>query len=221
MKNWKMLLAAVGIVIGGAAMLGGAQAQERFRLPPGSYAETCDRLSVRQNEFGEPVLVGVCATRDGRPNRTSISPMCRGEIVNDDGNLRCVRGGGGGWAGGDRPGRPGGNDWGRPDNGGWGNEVRPGDNGFNRPRGNRSPIQVFEHPKFKGRNIVIDGPIRDLKRAGMNDMISSVRMSRNSGAWEFCERADFRGRCEVLDGSLGNFREIGLHDAVSSIRPVR
>ncbi|MGH6761451.1 MAG: beta/gamma crystallin-related protein [Phyllobacterium sp.] len=205
MKLFKALTISTGILLAGLIWTESAMSQERMRLPPGSYRETCDRLDIRRDEFGEPVLVGVCRSRDGRPRRTSVSLLCRGEIVNENGHLRCDQRGPGSH-GGNRPGA--GPDW-------------NGDDNFGRPPRLRAPITIYEHKNFRGRSVTIDGPIRDLKRVRMNGMITSVRIPRGAGAWEFCDRSNFRGRCQVLDGSLDNFHRIDLNDSVSSVRPVR
>lgn len=101
----------------------------------------------------------------------------------------------------------------------------PGDRGdsgrgrgdFSRERG-QAAITVFEHAGHRGRNRTFDGPVRDLKGPGFNDMISSLRIS--SGSWELCEHSDFRGRCEVFDGDVANLKDVDFNDAVSSLRPV-
>ena len=150
MKLFKALAISTGIFLGGLIMAESAMSQERMRLPPGSYRETCRQLDIRRDEFGEPVIVGMCLTRDGRPRRTSTSLFCPGEIINANGDLRCDQ---------RRPGRPGGNrpgwDSGGPD---WNN-----DDGFGRPPRPRAPIVIFEHKDFRGRSVTIDGPVRDLK----------------------------------------------------------
>jgi hypothetical protein len=57
-------------------------------LPRGSYRETCRDIRMRGD-----YLSARCQTMSGRWNRTSLNDIdhCVGEIVNDDGNLRCGR----------------------------------------------------------------------------------------------------------------------------------
>jgi hypothetical protein len=62
--------------------------RDRDSLPRGSYKETCRDIRVRGD-----YLSAKCQTMIGRWNRTSLDDIgrCVGEIVNDDGNLRCGR----------------------------------------------------------------------------------------------------------------------------------
>ena len=62
--------------------------QDADDLPRGSYRETCRNIRVRGD-----YLSARCQTMSGRWNRTSLNDIdhCVGEIVNDDGNLRCGR----------------------------------------------------------------------------------------------------------------------------------
>jgi len=57
-------------------------------LPRGSYRETCRDIRVRGDS-----LSARCQTINGGWNRTGLNDIgrCIGEIVNDDGNLRCGR----------------------------------------------------------------------------------------------------------------------------------
>jgi hypothetical protein len=74
----------------------------------GSYTQTC--RDVRRH--GD-TLEAVCQSRDGDWHRTTLNDYqdCRGQIVNDGGNLRCANSNydnGGGWQSGYRRGIPGG-----------------------------------------------------------------------------------------------------------------
>jgi CVNH domain len=62
--------------------------RDRDSLPRGSYRETCRQIRVSGD-----YLSAKCQTMSGRWNRTSLNDLdrCVGEIVNDDGNLRCGR----------------------------------------------------------------------------------------------------------------------------------
>jgi hypothetical protein len=57
-------------------------------VPSGTYAQTCRNVYVRGD-----ILRAMCQTRDGRWNWSELRKWddCRGGIVNENGNLRCVR----------------------------------------------------------------------------------------------------------------------------------
>lgn len=62
----------------------------RGGLPEGSYQQTCQNVNMRGN-----LLQARCAKRDGGWRDTTLDYRnCRGDIINDDGNLRCGTGGG-------------------------------------------------------------------------------------------------------------------------------
>ncbi len=61
--------------------------------------------------------------------------------------------------------------------------------------------------------------VPNLRNMGMNDAISSIRLSR--GAWEVCEDAYYRGRCEIVSGDMRNLANTGMNDRISSLRPAR
>lgn len=77
-------------------------------------------------------------------------------------------------------------------------------------------ITVYEHADFQGRSQSFDRGIRNLRSAGMNDMISSIRLR---GSWEVCEHADYGGRCEIVSRDVRNFERGGFNDRISSLRP--
>lgn len=66
-------------------------------LPPGDYQQTCRNMRTNGSR-----LIGSCQKKEGHWQDTSIdTTTCSGNIVNDDGQLRCASGGtyGGGWQG--------------------------------------------------------------------------------------------------------------------------
>ena len=67
--------------------------------PNGSYVQTCNNVRVKGDD-----LHATCQTRDGSWHDTKLDDFnkCRGDIMNDNGNLRCVAGGApyGGYGGG-------------------------------------------------------------------------------------------------------------------------
>jgi len=74
----------------------GTQMQGGF--PAGDYQQSC--RDIRSNGSQ---LIANCKKQDGSWRNTSLDTVsCRGNIVNDDGQLRCASGGtyGGGWQGG-------------------------------------------------------------------------------------------------------------------------
>src|SRR5437899_3756954 len=105
---WSLLL--VGVVMGGTVLAqssGSSSAQMLTgnylgaapqwgygnRIPSGSYQQTC--RDIRNNSDR---LEATCQSRSGDWRTTSIDYRgCSGEIVNDDGNLRCNGDNGGGW----------------------------------------------------------------------------------------------------------------------------
>ncbi|HYD98953.1 MAG TPA: beta/gamma crystallin-related protein [Alphaproteobacteria bacterium] len=89
--------------------------------------------------------------------------------------------------------------------GGWGG--RPGRGG--------AVATVYQHGRFRGRSATFDGPVPDLRRLGMDDRISSLRLQ---GTWEICEDSHYRGRCAVVEGNVADLR--GFADEISSLRPL-
>lgn len=79
-------------------------------------------------------------------------------------------------------------------------------------------VIVYADPNGRGRSLAINGAIRDLHPAGMNDTISSIEI--RAGSWEVCSDPNYRGRCRVISNSIGYTRDIHLNDSISSIRPV-
>ncbi|HEY6306698.1 MAG TPA: CVNH domain-containing protein [Candidatus Angelobacter sp.] len=89
-------------------LAGGTTCLAQGGLPYGSYRQTCQNMRVDGNK-----LFAYCRKADGGWRNTSIDyRSCGGEIINDDGYLRCgggdnrYPGGGniGGWRGGLPPG---------------------------------------------------------------------------------------------------------------------
>lgn len=90
----------------------------------------------------------------------------------------------------------------RDDDGGWGG------------RG----IEVFRDDDFRGASERFNGAIPDLRSAGLNDAISSMRMR---GDWTACTDTNFRGQCQTFSGDVGSLRQYGMNDRISSLRPGR
>lgn len=87
-----------------------------------------------------------------------------------------------------------------------------------RHRGGEAII-LYSGSRFSGESIEVTGPIRYLRRTGLNDRVSSLRVL--SGTWQVCTHPDFRGRCEIFTGRAPRLSRLDLNDTISSIRPVR
>jgi hypothetical protein len=81
-------------------------------------------------------------------------------------------------------------------------------------------IAVFEDANFRGGNASFQEDVPDLRRFGLNDRISSVRIADDE-FWELCEDANYRGRCQVFSRTENDLRTVGWNDRVSSLRRVR
>ncbi|MFP5390495.1 MAG: beta/gamma crystallin family protein [Gammaproteobacteria bacterium] len=78
-------------------------------------------------------------------------------------------------------------------------------------------LTLFSRPGFGGRDITLQGPVRNLTDMGFNDRASSLVV--RSGRWELCEHADFRGECITLGpGEYADLNRLG--DRLSSLREV-
>lgn len=199
----RLAIAAAGLVLtaGGLGAVGvhSAEAQVQARgAPRGSYAQSCTGAYVNQGR-----LYADCRDMRGNMRETSIelARCSSSDIANDDGLLVC-RGHRGVFEDNrpGRPGRPGGGD--RP-GGGWG----------------QSSITVYRDADYRGQSMSFRDEVPNLRHMGMNDAISSIRLSR--GAWEVCEDANFRGRCEIVRGDMRDLRNTGMNDRISSLRPAR
>lgn len=195
-------LAAIALMSGAgqerAPAMGGGQ--ERV-APRGDYRDSCSGEYVNRGR-----LYADCRTRRGDVRGTSIELNRCGnyEIRNNDGLLVCgpVRGdyeedGGG------RPGGPGGG-WGGGNGGGWG--------------GGRVSITVYENADYRGRSATFREGVPNLRRSGLNDEISSMRVT---GAWEACSEANYRGECRPFDADVRNLGNHSFNDRISSLRPLR
>jgi hypothetical protein len=85
------------LLLAGIAWSAPAQAQG---MPQGSYLQSCRDIGVQGD-----TLVAVCRTADGRGQRSALATVnrCVGDIGNNNGNLQCNYGGGGGQTYGQAP----------------------------------------------------------------------------------------------------------------------
>jgi hypothetical protein len=74
---------------GGPAPVAGYQPGYQTGVPNGSYAQSCQEIRVHGDD-----LEARCQTADGTWHKTSLDDYqkCRGDVVNDNGKLRCVSG---------------------------------------------------------------------------------------------------------------------------------
>jgi uncharacterized protein YcfJ len=80
-------------------------------------------------------------------------------------------------------------------------------------------ITLFSRPGFEGRAIIINEPLRNLRRADFDDQASSAIV--RGGRYEVCEERRFEGRCVVLrPGQYPSLRAMGLNNSLSSVRPL-
>lgn len=189
-------------MLAAAAVLSGA-GQEAAPQIPGGAERVAPRGDYRDSCNGEYVnrgrLYADCRDDRGRIRGTSIElNRCTAyEIRNRDGLLVC------GPNRGEFEDRPGGG------GGGW---PGPGDGG------NGRAIVVYRDDGFQGTSRSFEGAISDLRSAGMNDTISSMRMR---GQWTACTDANFRGQCQTFSGDVSSLRAAGMNDRISSLRPGR
>jgi beta/gamma crystallin len=78
-------------------------------------------------------------------------------------------------------------------------------------------LTVYADTGWRGESHQFDSEVRDLRRAGWNDRISSLRLE--SGTWELCREVEFRD-CRTVRSNESDLRQWqGWNDAVSSLRP--
>jgi len=208
MKTLAITTAAAAVALGGMAwsVPSDSSAQVQTRVAPrGSYAQSCSGSYVNQGR-----LYADCRDLRGQMRGTSIelNRCADADIGNDDGRLVCGRHRGDIEQG--RPGQGGGWGGGRPPGGGWNNGGSWG-NG-------RQSITVYRDSNYRGDSRSFNGEVEDLKQAGLNDVISSMRLR---GAWEVCEHSYYRGRCQVFNNDVTSLTQFGLNDRISSLRPAR
>lgn len=200
----KLMIAAAGLVMatGGVSVIGVGSAEAQARgAPRGSYAQSCTGSYVNQGR-----LYADCRDARGNMRATSIElARCSSSDIGNANGLLICHNHRGTYERDDRSNRPG-----RPGGGNWGG----GDSG----RGQAS-ITVYRDANYRGQSMTFRNEVPDLRRQGMNDAISSIRLSR--GDWEVCEDANYRGRCQVIRGDVRDLRNSGLNDKISSLRPAR
>jgi hypothetical protein len=81
-------------------------------------------------------------------------------------------------------------------------------------------ITVFEDINFGGRSATFARDVTNLRSAGLDGKISSLRIARGE-SWEVCDGRDFNGSCQVFSGDQPDLRDVRWNDKISSLRPVR
>lgn len=208
MKNVIVAVSGLVMLAGGYAMSASpAEAQARG-APRGTYAQSCQGSYVNQGR-----LYADCYDEAGRVRATSIelNRCSNDDVANRNGLLVC----------GNTRGSY--EDQGRP-----GQNNRPGNNNNNRPGQNDRPgsnwnnsagsITVFRDSNYRGRSVTVDSAVPDMRQIGLNDAVSSLRVTR--GTWEVCEHANYRGRCETVSGNVSDLNRMNFNDRISSMRPL-
>jgi hypothetical protein len=116
------------------------------------------------------------------------------------------------------PGSSGGSGYNPGSSGGSGYNPGNSGGGYNPGYNNQSFVTVFRDARFRGGSVQFDSAIDNLKNSGMNDEISSMRVS---GTWLVCTDPDFRGQCQTVEGNISKLSVFGMNDNISSLRPTR
>ncbi|WP_297801713.1 beta/gamma crystallin-related protein [uncultured Brevundimonas sp.] len=205
-KSVLSAISGLAVVAGGFALLpasANAQPGRGPSIPSGSYTRSCEDMRMNGGR-----LYAVCRDMRGqmRASTLEISRCGRSDVVNRDGLLMC-----GNIAGQPdrnyRPGQPN-----RP-----GQPPIPNRPGFDNRGGS---ITLYRDSNYRGQELRFDGEVSNLRNVGMNDAVSSIRLSRGSGDWQVCTDANFRGRCEIISTDVSDLTRMRLNDQISSIRPI-
>jgi hypothetical protein len=81
--------------------------------------------------------------------------------------------------------------------------------------GGETAIVVYTAPNYRGRSLVFSDDIADLRRVGLNDRISSVRVL--GGRWVICTDIDYVG-CRSIAADVPDLGAVGWAGRISSIR---
>jgi hypothetical protein len=78
-------------------------------------------------------------------------------------------------------------------------------------------ITIYESSDFRGRSVVIDGNVPDLREYGFDRPVSSFRLAPGQ-VWEVCTGRGFTGRCRVFTDTVNDLRRMDWNDDIMSIR---
>jgi hypothetical protein len=81
-------------------------------------------------------------------------------------------------------------------------------------------IMVFTDRDFRGESTSFREDAADLVAYGLNDRISSIRLSPGE-TWEVCQDINFANRCQIVTRSIPDLRTIGWDDRISSLRRIK
>jgi|GEM_PF-813186 len=77
-------------------------------------------------------------------------------------------------------------------------------------------IILYEDSGFRGREVRVNGDVRNLDSVRFNDRASSFRVV--SGEWELCQHDDYNGTCELHSSDQASMGR--MNDQLTSLRPV-
>lgn len=208
--------------------------------PEGSYLDSCRDVQLYHPRQPDGLLLAECRNNRGQWAISSLRyRTCRGDIVNDNGNLTC----GDEDVGGDN--LPPGN-WRatcrnayfqapflyaecRDTSGRWQqtelnlNSCRQSpianDDGTlvcNRSASTASRLTLYTDADFRGNALQLTGPVPDLRDYDFDNQASSLRVQ---GAWYVCTDINYRGECSSVSGSF-NLKS-KWNDKISSARPAQ
>lgn len=95
--------------------------------------------------------------------------------------------------------------------------ARPLSGRGDQPLGMAGAVTLHDQADLRGRTVVVDGPMPNLRDLGFNDRTVAVEV--HGGRWELCSRGDFRGQCITL-GPGWHRLPPGLALELSSLRPL-
>jgi hypothetical protein len=78
-------------------------------------------------------------------------------------------------------------------------------------------LTVYDDVDFGGPSLTFERDAPDLRGAGWNDRISSLRLGY--GLWELCRDVDFRD-CRTVRSDERDLRQSGWNDSISSLRRI-
>jgi hypothetical protein len=82
-------------------------------------------------------------------------------------------------------------------------------------------VTVWGDANFRGQSVTLRGATPDLRRYGLNNAVSSMRMAPGQ-SWEVCEQPNFGGRCQIVSGEIRDLgKTTSWNDRISSLRPVQ
>jgi hypothetical protein len=81
-------------------------------------------------------------------------------------------------------------------------------------------VVLYEDGDFRGAELVVDGPVRNLGQFNFNNRVTSLRVPPGE-RWTICVGQDFSGQCATVSGDVPSLSRYGMNDRISSLRRVR